>query len=251
MAGAMMSMIANNVLQHVTANLALYYDPSNPNSYSGSGTTLNDLSGNNLNATIVGNPLFSDGYFTLTGTQTINSSNLQSIWYNGSGEDLTIEVWANPNGEGSLSLESNNLLSETPPAWTNSLQACVTDTNFEYRAGYWINEPLFTTSSINPVIGSWNQFVFAYTSTGLGNLLAYLNTSPGAPLVGQKEYPWDDGKGPNYFLCFGRDVEPAEGQIGTGQGWAGKIGLIRVYNSCLTQAQISQNYNATKALYGL
>jgi hypothetical protein len=33
----------------VTTNLVLYYDPSNSSSYSGSGTTINDLSGNGLN----------------------------------------------------------------------------------------------------------------------------------------------------------------------------------------------------------
>jgi hypothetical protein len=35
------------------------------------------------------------------------------------------------------------------------------------------------------------------------------------------------------------------------QWYHGKIGIVRIYNTALTSAQVLQNYNADKAKYGL
>ena len=42
----------SNGIQSVSSGLELYYDPSNPSSYAGSGTTLYDLSPSAVNASI-------------------------------------------------------------------------------------------------------------------------------------------------------------------------------------------------------
>ena len=61
--------------QVVTDGLILNLDTRDSNSYSGSGNTWNDISGNNYNATIVGGTSFSNNQFTLqAGTYHIFAS---------------------------------------------------------------------------------------------------------------------------------------------------------------------------------
>ena len=74
-----MQMVANNVRttvvedadytppNFVSSGLTAYYDPANPSSYSGSGSTLTDLSGNGIDGSIVGATYTDDTYFTLDG----------------------------------------------------------------------------------------------------------------------------------------------------------------------------------------
>ena len=51
--------------QVVTDGLILNLDTRSSNSYSGSGNTWNDISGNNYNATIIGGTSYSNNQFTL------------------------------------------------------------------------------------------------------------------------------------------------------------------------------------------
>ncbi len=51
----------------VSSGLTAYYDPANPLSYSGSGGTITDLSGNGIDGTIVGATHTDSTYFTLDG----------------------------------------------------------------------------------------------------------------------------------------------------------------------------------------
>ncbi len=77
----------------VTSNLRLYYDPSNPSSYSGSGTVLNDLSGNNLTGTL-SNVTYSSPAFNFNGTNSTISTPDNALLEPGSG-DWTMEAWVN------------------------------------------------------------------------------------------------------------------------------------------------------------
>jgi hypothetical protein len=56
-------------------NLLTYYDFGDGKSYSGSGTTLNDLSGNGYTATLVNTPTYSPVY---NGVETFNSTNTRA-----------------------------------------------------------------------------------------------------------------------------------------------------------------------------
>ena len=53
----------------VTDNLVLYYDPDDPASYPGSGTTINSLVSPNLTGTMT-NITYTDPYFTHNGTSS-------------------------------------------------------------------------------------------------------------------------------------------------------------------------------------
>lgn len=80
-------------LQHspsiVTNGLILCLDAANPRSYSGTGTDFFDVSGFNNHHTVIGSPSFSNGRFTLNGSQGF--SRLSSI--NGVTTTCTVVVW--------------------------------------------------------------------------------------------------------------------------------------------------------------
>ena len=60
----------------VVDGLVLMLDAGNPKSYSGSGNTWYDLSGNNKHATLINTPTYSPGYLSFDGsTQTATLSN--------------------------------------------------------------------------------------------------------------------------------------------------------------------------------
>lgn len=77
-----------------TQNLSLLFDPVNPKSYRGSGTTIYDLSGNGNNGTLVGNPTFTNGYMVYDGTddQIDVTSNQTSLDFS-SEQTLIIWMW--------------------------------------------------------------------------------------------------------------------------------------------------------------
>ena len=52
---------------YVSSGLQMYYNPEDPTSYSGTGATLTDLSGNGYNATLVNSPTHSTNSFSFAG----------------------------------------------------------------------------------------------------------------------------------------------------------------------------------------
>ena len=77
------------IVNITTNGLVLYYDPSSASSYSGSGTTINDLSGNGLNGTM-SNISFTSPYFSYNGSSSQVSVADNSLLEPGSG-DWTME----------------------------------------------------------------------------------------------------------------------------------------------------------------
>jgi len=77
----------------VTDGMALYFDAANAISYSGSGSSWNDLSGRGNNGTLVNGPIFdantNKGAFTFDGTNDCVNFSVPDV-----GTILSIEMWA-------------------------------------------------------------------------------------------------------------------------------------------------------------
>ena len=83
----------------VTADLVMHLDAGDVNSYSGSGTAVNDMTDNNLDAVLVGGVGFTDYYWTLDGTDDyIRSANLYSTI--GNPDTFSVGLWAYPTNTG-------------------------------------------------------------------------------------------------------------------------------------------------------
>jgi hypothetical protein len=225
----------------VTSNLRLYYDPSNPSSYPGTGTTINDLSGNGLNGTM-SNITFTSPYFTYNGTSSQVRVADNVLLEPGSG-DWTMEVWVNQ------SVLGNDVVLGK---FDNGGQAIdvsysIRTTNTTYYAqlgsGSGTGSSLFVDST-NYVgtVGTWYQIVYVFTNIAANTLQTFVNgTSVGT--VSHNLASILNSTNPLYIGNYNG------GEFG--QYFDGRIGITRLYNSALTSSQVLQNFNADKSKYGL
>lgn len=228
----------NNGVVSVSSGLELYYDPSNSSSYPGSGTTLFDLSNSGVNATISGNPTDNGNWFTFTGTQSIVTGNLFSLF---SGWQHSLEIWFNPSAGGAV-------FSDTGTGPTNTGYHATGLEVYQTGPFYLTNAMLWgSAGGINRVGGgtvslnNWYQLVRVYNGSNLA--YAYLNkvkSSDTSITWGTPSTGW--------YLNFGASETT---KFANGNAFQGKLGVVRLYNKVLSQSEITQNYDATKALYGL
>ena len=222
----------------VTNGLVLALDAGDRNSYPGSGTTWRDLSGNNNNGTLTNGPTF-------------NSANLGSIVFDGvddyvltpySGSatsNYTFVVWYNPlsnvntyaltrgrdgNGNGwSLTLGSDN-------SSGNRYRAGVVKTD-----GGTVGYVTYSTGSM--VLNQWVHLTGVWISGNSINLYVNGVFQSSVSITGTTLRTSNDG----WVL----------GSIATSIYSALQAASAQVYNRVLTQAEILQNYNATKTRFGL
>jgi hypothetical protein len=225
----------------------VYYDPQL--SYSGTGSTITDLSGNNENGTLFNSPAYTSGYggyFTLNGSnQYISTSNLYDATKS---EVTTVEAWVYPTST------NTNVWSDSSNQTTTAYHAM--GAGFiqvgpfqQYISGFWNNSTGVqrVVNGAGNFLNSWKQVVRVYNGS---TCTPYLNGVAGTAASMVWTSPVENGNGNNWFLNFG--IVETTTYSGVTTGWfAGRIGVIRVYYSALTAAQVLQNYNATKDRYGL
>jgi len=212
----------------VTDNLVLALDGSDKLSYSGSGSTWHDRSGQGNNGTIV-NASFSNDSIVFDGTEDRVSTNYGS-GKNPTTQDLTYEVWAKKSGTSAEEFLFFN------SRWSDNRRVYVgrkggnlawgiqdrgwhqTDTDFSITANEWFHTVLtFSGSSAKLYANSELKATDTITSYQFSHDLVV-------------------GSARTYSSI---------------QDWTGNIASFRVYEKALTQAEILQNYNATKGRFGL
>lgn len=221
----------------VTSGLELYYDPSQSASYPGSGSTVFDLSASGVNATITGTLTDSGNWFTFNGTQAIQTGNLVGLF---AGWQHSLEIWISPSTVCSA-------FSDTGSGPAN-VGYHTTGLEF-YSAGpfYLTNAMLWNGLATSRVGGgtvslnNWYQIVRVYNGTNTA--YAYVNKVKSADTA----ITWSTPT-PGWYFNFGASDTTF---FATGSAFQGKLGVVRLYNRVLTLAEVTQNYNATKALYGL
>jgi hypothetical protein len=225
----------------VTSNLVLYFDPSNPSSYPGSGTTITDLSGNGRNGTM-SNISFTSPYFTYNGTSSQISIADNAALEPGSG-DWTMEVWVNQSVSG-----NDVVLGKFDPGGlTVDVSYSIRTTNTTYYAqigsGSGSGSTLFVNST-NYVgtIGSWSQIIYVFTNVAANTLQTFVNGSS----IGTVSHslPSILNTSSNLYIGSYNNGEYS-------QWFDGKIGITRLYNRALTAPEVLQNYNADRSKYGL
>lgn len=240
------NVIASSAPQPVSGAY-VYYDPAT--SYSGSGTTLTDLSGNGEDGTLFNSPTYTSGtgaYFTLNGTnQYISTSNLYDATKS---KVTTVEAWVYPT------LTNVNVWSDSSTQDTSAYHAM--GAGFiqvgpfqQYITGFWNNSTGVqrVVNGAGSFLNQWKQVVRVYDGSVC---TPYLNGVAGTAASMTWTSPSENGNGNNWFLNFG--INETTTYSGATTGWfAGRIGVIRVYYNALTASEVLQNYNATKSKYGL
>jgi len=216
----------------VSSNMLLYLDAGNRASYPGTGTTWTDLSPNGNNATSLTGVTYSSlngGYLSFNGTT--GSGSLVANKYNTTYTGKTVFVAA-------------KLLDIADGAYRAFLGASAGSRNFNfymYRPSGTSNYQLhfsslggLLSSNVSYTLGNW--FTAAFTEAADGTSIFYLNGQQ----VNQSSMTFSQ-----YFAGSTEHVGRAD------NFWYGPLGVVCVYKTDLTAAQILQNHNAVKGRYGL
>jgi hypothetical protein len=231
---------AHSSLSYVENDLLLYYDASIFASYSGSGSTINDLSKNNRNGTIVGSPLWnSAGYFTFSNDYIITPDLDQVITIGD--EAHSVEVWINPTNNGVIASHLGQ--SAVDDGYHNSIIELVSG---QVEFGLWTGAGITSTGGTGALsFNEWHQLVLTYGGHGTP-VKGYID----GVLVGQTanlnfSSPMDNLTS-EFRIAFGALDSTSQGD---GTYFDGRFGIARVYGRALTDAEIVQNYRRNTGYY--
>lgn len=234
---------ATSAASLITTNMLLYLDASNPTSYPGSGTTWTDLSTNTNDVTLVNGPTYSSangGKIIFDGVDDWGNSALAK--QGSSTGNYTFGAWVKPNditGAANHFLGRGGYENSFYNGWSFLLTfssgkpgaSVVTMSPSIVGAGTPAGTRTVSTDGWYYVVGVWT----AGTSLKLylnGTLEATLNTS-GTNLRQSNFYGWT--------LATVIQTQYASTELGA----------VHVYNTVLTDSEILQNFNATKARFPL
>jgi hypothetical protein len=221
----------------VDSSLKLWLDAAQTASYSGSGSTWTDLSGNGNNGTLVNSPTFisadGGGCIQLDGTNDHITLPITGF----APASLTIDYWIKRISDNGYFWVIDN--ADQPELRMSFESSGKLQINF-YDDGAYFSTALSTTTFSTD---SWYNITVTLTN---GSQNVYIN--------GNQEILTTTG---TYTGNPGGNA--GEHTLGTynrpGAGYGGyanvRIGSYKFYNRVLTAAEITQNYNALQSRYGL
>ena len=221
--------IANPAI--VQGGLRIHLDAGNSSSYSGSGTSWTDLSGNGKNGAWQQNPTFRSAS---GGSIAMGSTTSQYMLSAGLGATnvLTVETWAKFNA---IPTSDNCIVSDRYTASFINFAICFRNDKKIY-GGYWngTNGWVTTAGTSIPVVNIWYHFAYTVSLSGstYTSILYQNGLAVGAPVTST--------------------VSPGSSNLGflVGTNWRadttvvnGDISIVRVYSKALTSSEVQQNYN--------
>jgi hypothetical protein len=230
--------VVDNTSVVTTSNLVLYYDPSNLSSYSGSGSTINSLASPNLAGTM-SNITYTDPYFSYNGTSSqINIADNAAL-EPGSG-DWTMEAWvylSNSSGGKVILGKFNNGGGSDDVSYSMRISNASAFAQMGDGLGNFINSTSHTMT-----LNTWTHIAYVWKNVASNSLETFINgTSIGS--VSHSLGSLLNATNPLYIGSYNG------GEYS--QYMNGRIGITRLYSAALTSAQVLQNYNANKSIYGL
>jgi hypothetical protein len=221
-------------IDFTTNNLILYYNPAMTESYSGTGTTVNDISGNGMNGTL-SNVTTSATAFTFNGSNSQVSIPDNAVLEPGTG-NWTIEVWFKPTVVSGTLLGKYNNGGNT----ANISYALRMGANY-IRADFSNGSTGFTSDNYTLTPNNWVQMVYVWNKTN-NVLYTYSNG-----VIKQTKTITISGILNSITNLFLGSYNGGEYP----QYFNGQIGVVRMYNKPLTDSEVLNNFNTTKATYGL
>lgn len=212
----------------VTNGLTMWLDANNPESYSGSGTTWYDLSGTGSDITLIGSPTYVSGapsYFSFNGSGQYGTGSTPNVLPN---NQYTKSMW--------LRLGAYN--------YNNNIVSSYAGGHFTFGGGHnvyysghqdWNDYLAFPTiATFN--LGQW--YYIAVTFEAYTSMKTYVNgVFDNSSTYNLNPHP---GNGSTDIASYQH-----------GNFLNGSIGEFFCYNRPLTDAEVLQNYKASKGKYGL
>lgn len=240
----------------VTNGLIFNIDAANPRSYQPppfNTNTWNDLSGNNINGTLTNGPTYNsanNGSIVCDGTN--DSINFGSFgYYPGTTGNITLEMWIYPTGPYTSysSPPITNLGGFFGESYFNATNGWGLGMSTQSSINYWIFQVrnggtvVSTPTTVSFTNNVWYHVVGTFTRNDLSRL--YIN---GVLSASVSSTPLN-----------GISITPStanDAKIGVGGGaqnfYAGcRMGAARIYNRALSATEVTQNFNTTRARFGL
>jgi len=197
------------------------------------GTTWRDVSGNNINTTLINGPVFNNangGSIVFDGTNDAANATT-SIINRSDGQEITVACWIKPSRtSGQYSVFCTNRSNDTS-TYNWIFYQHTTDGAIAFHGD---NQ---NKSSYIPTINTWVNVTATVTAASL--LTLYVNGSSNYTVAG-----YTYGNGTPSILGIGADPQGQE-------AFQGNMAQVLIYTRALTASEISQNYEATKTRFGL
>ena len=240
----------------VTNGLVLNLDASRTSSYPGSGTTWTDISGSGNNGTMVNGPVFgtaSGGQITFDGINDyVQMSNALTLGTN----QFTIEFWINNKYNYTSGNLKNTILSnylDYASSWNTYLYIGIYyGTNGGDFGSFNSNGDIYLINSIgNFIMNSSNTGKINITNNQWTHVCFVRNGNDVSTYKnGIKLATINNVSTANNNYSGSRSFKIGGGVSNT-QNHFGDLSNNRIYNTALTDAEVLQNFNATKSRFGL
>lgn len=223
----------------VTQDLVLHLDAGDTNSYSGTGTTWYDLSGNGNDATLINGPTYSSdsgGFISFDGSN--NYADISSIDLDPNGA-MSISFWFKTSNDSQTFRYMLDFRSQNATG-----QAAIVSYNNEgtRKVHYHVQgdgvTPWRSTSS-GIALNSWNNIALIHNNAQ-DNLKIYLNSN----LELDTTFSTD-------LVLSSSPLRIAARRFNGNNQFNGDFSQILTYNRALTDTEVLQNFNATKDRFGL
>jgi hypothetical protein len=223
----------------VNTNLMVWVDAAQTSSYSGSGATWTDLSGNGKTYTLSNSPTFNSitggGVITFAGASSQYATTAATLFNSTTINTYSINIWVYPTGAGQIVQVDGQ---STPNASYHYTAMEITAAGLIYF-GQWTGGMTTITTSAQS-LNAWYNLAITYNGT---TATAYVNGTS----VGSSGIAWS-APGANTF--FGLMAQDATNMSGTTAYASGSIGAFMVYNRALTADEVTTNFNALRNRYG-
>ena len=227
----------------VTDGLVLLLDAANTRSYPGSGTTWTDLSRSGNNGILTNGPTFNSGNggsIVFDGSndyvETNNNINISS------NQSRTIDVWFYlTNSTARHVLCSWGGLGQDILCNLEVNQVIGANTNYPYFAGF--NDDAYIAQTIS--INTWTNLTLTYdtgTINSSNGIKMYINGLSKSVLFPNGNRILNTTNSKIYIGYEG---------AGSRNPMNGRVANCKIYNRALTTTEISQNFNATRARFGI
>lgn len=222
----------------VTSGLVLLLDAGDQASYPGSGTTWTDLSGNGNNGTLTSGPTYSSadgGSLVFDGVDDyVIDSSTTNIPVGSSSR--TIEFWVYPKGDTNVFVVNGTGGAGSTPIYSVQFYN-ISGTRYLFTDGVNGSNNLTISGAQLPTLNAWNHIVFGNSGQDyfyyINGVLQKSGTFPvNLNTVGQK-------------YLIGKRTDYASNTMNA------NMARVSIYNRALSGAEITQNFNALRSIYGV
>ena len=217
----------------VRDGLLLYLDAANIKSYSGSGSSFNDMSGNNNIVTLVNGVAYSsnnNGVLLFDGLD--DYINVGDVYDNGTGE-ISICFWVNFSGFDPTN--NNPIVINKNSTGSNRIFIGYAGGRLAVRTEA-VGGTTFFDNNNSITTDKWYNFVFTRKGSNI-KLLVNKNVI----IESASATTGDIGNTEWYVMA----------RPGTSEYVAGKLGCFMIYNKELSDAEIQKNFEALRGRYGI